>query len=352
METDELEIQRAAEVARSPAAPEGTSVADPRATDERAILALQRSAGNRAVGGLLAGPRGGATRPASTPYRRASFPPLVVQRGPGDEIPSEDLPRPIAWPEEVEGERNEPCFDEDSRGAILVGSALANGVAADLGSMPPDLQGGLAGIKSALGSLERASGAQPGQGRLDEATDLVRRAAARLSVYAEPVAAMLEQLSTAAVAASTDALSAAGATTEPPKPAEGEEAEEPRPCFEEEQKAAIAQGAALADAAAAELARRPPDYRKALGMLSRAYTVLDGQGGQEPGQSKLRGALATLDKAINAVDAYLTPVEQVVADVAADLKDAGAVAGEAMEMAKPGPYAAGGAEGSATTPVP
>ena len=240
---------------------------------------------------------------------------------------------PVVWPEETEGETHEPCFDSEAKSAIGAGIAWADSAVPDLTSMPPNFEGAVPTIEAALSSWEGAYGAEPGQTALNEAMDTIRRAAVRVSARTEPVGAMLGRLTTAAVSASSDA-SAAGAMMTTPASAE----EQPWPCFDEGQKGVIAEAVNLADTAATELARRPPDYRSALATLRSATTKLAALGGEAPGQAKLKGAVATLDRVIDAVDAYLTPVETVLAEAAADVQAASAQARQAAEMLKPAPY--------------
>jgi hypothetical protein len=341
VETDEVQVARAADVDRE-ACPRDRSAARP--VDARSILGLQRSAGNRAVGALLAST---AQPPGAGDAVRAAIP---VQRQPTGPDPDAWAPEPVRWPEEAEGERNEPCFDEDAKASIVLGSVWANSAATDLTSMPPLLEDGNRMIAWALSSWEGVLGVEPGQAALGEAMDLLREAGTRVSAVIAPVNSMLEQLSTAAVTASSEASAAATMSTRPAGQ-EGEydfedpdASEPPRPCFDDGQQALIADAVRLADTAATELSRRPPDYRHALTLLQNAAGALAAIGGEEPGQAKLTGAIAMLDRVIAGVDAYLTPVETVVADAGADVKSAVARANEASEMAKRGRYAPGGDE--------
>lgn len=320
MEKDEIQAARIREIERAAAPGERSET---RTADERSILALQRSAGNRAVGSLLAGP---PRTPGATAFG------LPVQRQP-DGPPKEDRVWPVAWPEEAEGETHQPCFDGEAQSAISLGVAWADAAVSDLTSMPPNFEGAVPTIEAALSSWEGAFGAEPGQSALNEAMDMIRRAGARVSARTEPVGDMLERLTTAAVIASSDA-SAAGAMMTTPASAD----EQAWPCFDAGQKVVIAEAVNLADSAATELARRPPDYRRALATLRSATSKLAALGGEAPGQAKLTGAIATLDRVIDAVDAYLTPVEMVLAEAAADLQAASARARQAAEMLKPAPY--------------
>jgi len=312
-----------------------------------ALLALQRAAGNAAVVQLLRA-RGTAAVPAPVVYRAggsARIPALAtpLQRkpdGPPEEEPwpEEPVSRPILWPEEAEGERNEPCFDPDSQAMIKAGATLADAAAAHLVAMPPDLETAVNDIAGALNDCwERALGAIPGETALGEAKARIQQAGLHVGAYVAPVSAMLEQLALAAQAASADASEASTMMTRP-RSAE----EEPLPCFEDGQKAVIARAVALANNAATELGKRPPDYPRALATLRNAATMLGGLGGEEPGQAMLKGAVDKLYSVVDGVQVYLTPVAKVVAEAAADVKAASAQARQAADMARPGPYAAGG----------
>lgn len=326
MEKEEIQAARIHEIDRT-AAPGNRP--ETRTADERSILALQRSAGNRAVELLLARSPRAPGEAGGAPFA------LPVQREPDGPLQEERV-WPVAWPEETEGESHQPCFDPEAQSAIGVGVAWADSAVTDLTSMPPIFQAAVPTIEAALTSWEGAYGAEPGQTALNEAKDTIRRAGVRVSARTEPVDAMLERLTTAAVIASGDASAASTMMTQP-----ASTEDEPRPCFEEGQQAVIAEAVNLADTAATELARRPPDYRRALATLRTATTKLAALGGEGPGQAKLQGAVATLDRVIDAVDAYLTPVETVVAEAAADVQAASAQARQAAEMLKPAPYAAG-----------
>jgi hypothetical protein len=224
----------------------------------------------------------------------------------------------------------EPCFDPGAQGEIELGVAWADAAAAHLSAKPPSLETALAELNAALETWEGAFGSDPGQSEMNEAKDAARRAGIRVSAYAEPVSAMLEHLSTAAVAASGDASAASTMMTEP---ASAEE--EPRPCFEEGQRAVIAEAVNLADGAATELSRRPPDYYKALAALRNASSRLESLGGEAPGQARLRGAVATLNGVVDGVGAYLAPVDSVVTDAAADMEAASSQARAAAKMTVP-----------------
>jgi hypothetical protein len=224
----------------------------------------------------------------------------------------------------------EPCFDSDAQAEIGLGVAWADAAAAHLTAKPPSLDAAVAELAGALETWEGTSGSDPGQSSLNEAKDVVRRPAVRVSAYSEPVSAMLEQLSVAAVTASGDASAAKTMMTEP-----ASADEEPRPCFEEGQQAVIAEAVNLADGAATELTRRPPDYRKALAALRTAAANLGSLGGEAPGQAALQGAVSTLDRVVDGVGAYLAPVDSVVTEAASDVEAASAQAREAAGMAVP-----------------
>ena len=342
MEKEEIQAARTPEADRT-AAPGGR--AGTHSADGRWILALQRSAGNRAVGRLLghaSQARGvGRRPPLELPLQRKPDGPEDEEPAPQEEPwPEEPVSRPILWPEEAEGERNVPCFDPDSQAAIGSGAASADAAAAHLSVMPPDLQSAVAEMEIARLTWGGAAGANPGQTTLNEAMETIGRAGVAVNAYVEPVGGALDRLQRAAVEASSDASEASAAMT---APASAEE--EPEPCFQEGQQAAIAAGVALADDAAAELGNRPPDYPKALATLKNAANKLDAVSGGEPGESRLKGVVARLRAAATGVEAYLTPVETVVAGAAAAVRAASAQAREAADMAKPGPHAAGaGAE--------
>jgi hypothetical protein len=302
--------------------------------DQRWIMALQRSAGNRAVASLL-------TR-ASLPGAGQPGPrvPTVQRRpdGPDEEpVPKEERVWPVAWPEETEGERNEPCFEPGAMQMLNAGISWAGKGAAGLTARPPDLKAAAAAIRNAAESWGLAEGAEPGQAKLGEARAAIERPLARVSAYALPVETMLTELSKATSDSIAPLREAASAMTEP------ESADEkPEPCFEADQVALIGRAAMLATEAASELNRRPPDYPKALATLRNAYNIANGIGGRQPGQATLRQATATLGTMLDAVEAYLTPVADVVAEAAEEVRAAADIAKEAGEMAKPGPAAAGG----------
>jgi hypothetical protein len=334
VEKEEIKAAKTQETDRA-AAPSEQSESRP--ADQRWILALQHSAGNRAVADLL------ARAPRAPDAIQGAPSELSVQRapdGPEEEpVPKEERVWPVAWPEEAEGERNEPCFDPDSQSMIKAGSAWADGAAGELSKMPPDLQTAAGAIKAAAESWESASGSDPGQAQLNEAKATLNRAWVTVSTRVEPVGAMLEQLRAAAMAAFSTAADAA-TTRDGPLPREEVKEGEPDtfPCFEEGQRATITKACLLAHEAAAELGKRPPDYVKALATLRSAHGALTGVGGLEPGQKMLDGAMATLGTVLDGVDAYLTPVATVVANAAEDLRSASAQANATLDMAKRGEY--------------
>lgn len=311
--------------------------AETRTADQRWILALQRSAGNRAVATLL------AHAPRTRGVGRVTLSELPLQRkpdGPPEEEPwpEEPVPRPILWPEEAEGERNEPCFDPDSQAMIGAGVRLADAVAAELVAMPPDLETAVKNIAVVLNDCwGHAGGSAPGQTELNEAMDVIQQAGTRVSAYVAPVSTMLEQLASEAQAASGDAREAASTITEP-----ASADEKPEPCFEEAQQALIGRAVLLTQDAVTELRKRPPDYPKALATLRNAANMLGALGGAEPGQAKLKGAVERLNLVVDSVRVYLTPVATVLAEAAMAVRAASAQAREAADMAKPGPSAAGG----------
>jgi hypothetical protein len=329
VETDEIRVAKSPEIEREAA---GDVRAGAHPADARSILALQRSAGNRAVGSLLEhAPRDHAGA--------AGFATVPLQRQPDGPPPDEWTPGPVQWPEEAEGERNQPCFGEEAKASIGLGTIWATSAVEDLSGMPPDLAHGQQMIAWALGAWEGAYGDAPGQAALGEAAEMLRDAGSRVSTLVEPVGQMLDKLTTAALSASGDASAAATVMTEA-----ASADEEPRPCFDASQQAIIADAVNLADAAATELSRRPPDYRQALATLKGAASRLASLGGEQPGQAKLSAAVAMLDRVIASVDAYLTPVESVVAEAAATVRSAVSRANEASEMAKRGRYAPGEGE--------
>lgn len=310
---------------------------DVRTPEERSILALHQSAGNRAVATLLLEGRRRPGRPRATeaPGRRPRPAQRQEERGAG---PSDYTPPPMLWPMEAEGERNEPCFAPDAQRAIGVGNLLADTAASTLSAAAPDLEGAVQDMEAALSSWEGATGAEPGMAMLTDAKETLGRAGARVSIYVTPVADMLQNLTTGTRAAAGEAREASGMTRE--REATGYRApdeETSEPCFDTRQQALIAEGATLAEVAAAELARRPPDYRRVLRIIDGAAEKLGTIGGSQPGQAKLSSAVASLDRMGDVVNAYLTPVEKVVSEAAADIREASAAAFAAAEAAKPPP---------------
>lgn len=314
---------------------------DTASTDVVSILRLQRVAGNRAVDGLI---RGG--RPAQRGRREMGLR-HAVQRfwgdeelGPTEETPIESdfVPPSLQWPSEAEGERNEPCFTPESQGQILDGAAHADVAASGLFKMPPDLEGSAKELVAARESWEATGGSEPGQGELSAAASKAAGATERLATYIVPVRNMLEASAAGTRGAAQAARDASTMKTEPAA-APGQIAPEPEPCFEDGQIAIINEGAALADAAAAEIDVRPPDFRKSVEYLRAAADMLEGVGGSEPGQGQLKNAVATLDRVADVIEAYITPVEAVVADAARDAQAASQQAREASEMSVRGPYA-------------
>jgi len=314
-------------------------------TGPLSILALQRSAGNRAVGSLLV--RTGRT---SAAVRTAPFD-LSVQREPGepgpdeeDEFPAEEPEsRPIIWPEDAEAETNEPCFAPEFRARIGVGVAWADSAAADLTARPPNLQSAVSTMGAADECWAATDGTNPGKAVLDGARATIGRALARVAVRIEPVDATLIAAKNTVLGAGMDASMASTMMTTPAKPtSESEEPEEPEPCFEEGDQGLIAVAVSLTETAAAEFGRRPPDYRKALATLRSAIAKLGIVGGREPGRARLAEIAAQLVTVADGVDSFLSPVEAIVVEAAADVQNAADDARGAAELTKPGPYAAGG----------
>jgi hypothetical protein len=98
----------------------------------------------------------------------------------------------------------------------------------------------------------------------------------RVSARVGSVGAMLGAATTAVLSARGDASAASRMMTVPKNPEDPEHV--PGPCFLEGEQAVIAEAVNLADAAAAELNRRPPDYRKALATLQSAAARLNSHG--------------------------------------------------------------------------
>jgi hypothetical protein len=341
--------------AKTPAVPASGAPGGP----SWSVLALQRSAGNRAVTSLVS--RSGA--PAAG---RGGSSPAVLQRQPDDEADEVELPEeervwPVAWPEETEGEQHAECFDPDTRTDIVTGAMQALSASRKLATMPPKLEEAVGEIYATLDIWTPAAGLGegPGVAALNEAISMARRAGERLAIYVVQVPTILEALSQAATEAGTAAGAAAEAMTPAPPapegeevPEEGEAADQSRPCFDEDQQAIIVTAVGDADAAASELNQRPPNYPKALRQLRAASTALAGVGGEAPGQAMLQGAVATLDAAIESVHAYLTPVEKVVAEATADMRVASAQANRAAVMRQAARKAAGPPEQPEPPPLP
>lgn len=330
MEKEELQAAKTPEVDRT--ATGGTRV-ETRTADERSILALQRSAGNRAVGTLLArGPR--------TPgVGGVSLLELPVQREP-DGPPKEERVWPVEWPKETEGERNEPCFDPGFQATILAGADSADKAGAYLSAGPPDLERAVAEIETAHADWISVDGSHPGRAALDEAISGIRRVGLAVAAYVMPVSERLEILKQDATDAFSSVADAATSMTKPESPDE-----EPEPCFVDSQQEAIQKAAALAHAAGSELDKRPPNYPAALATLRNAANSIRAVKGREPGQASLRSAVKTLDELIIQVGVYLAPVEAVVAEAAVAAKTASAQARAAADMSRRGLFAEGeGAE--------
>jgi hypothetical protein len=207
----------------------------------------------------------------------------------------------------------------------------------------PNLPVAVSTLEAADQSWAATRGTNPGKAQLDGARSTIGRELTRVGTRVEPVGAQLDLAQNAALDASAEASAASTMMTTPKPPEDPEEAqEEPEPCFQEGEQAVIAEAVNLADAAAAELGKRPPNYRRALASLRSAAAKLDGVGGMEPGGPRLAAAAASLGRVVDGVDAYVTPVEAVVAEAAANVRNASDDARGAAELVKPGPYAAGG----------
>jgi hypothetical protein len=330
---------------------------DQGSSNVRSILRLQATAGNRAVGTLIHGGMRSSRRAGGIGLR-------ALQRDWGDEelgpteeppIPGDFEPPTIQWPSnDAQGEPNEPCFSQESQALIGEGAGLADVAASHLFTMPPDLSGAVKEMEAALAAWEQVAGEEPGIGLLTGAKDKLAGAGSRVSVYVTPVAEMLARLSKGAQTAAADAEGASSMLheVEPTEYTPPEEAPPAQDCFDDDQKAMIAEGVALADVATTELDKRPPDYRAAFKLLDDAATKLGGVGGKEPGQAKLTTAVTTLSSVADVVEAYLDPVEKVVSAAATDVQDAGAAAREASEAAKRGPYGPGAKEPKAGEEAP
>jgi hypothetical protein len=363
-----MELARATRPIDEPAAPNlGQTVVDagspstgagPSLVDDRSILGLQRTAGNRAVGALLRA----RTAPRARPD--ASRRPVLQRDWWGDEDlgPTEEPPIPggfepptIQWPSnDAQGEPNEPCFSQEAQALIGEGATQADVAASHLFTMPPDLPGAVKEMEAALAAWEQVAGEEPGMGLLTGAKDKLAGAGSRVSVYVTPVFEMLARLSKGAQTAASDADDASSMLHEE-EPTEYTPPEQKPPaqdCFDDDQKALIAEGVALADVATTELDKRPPDYRAAFKLLDDAAVKLGGVGGKEPGQAKLTTAVTTLSRVADVVEAYLDPVESVVSAAATDVQDASAAARDASEAAKRGSYAPGSKEPKAEEEAP
>ena len=328
-ERDEPQAAKARDVERSTT---GGAIVETRTGEQRSILALQRSAGNRAVGQLLAQRSGAPTAAAIVvPVQRAPD-------GPGEE----ERVWPVEWPEETEGERNQPCFDPGFQATIQAGAESADRAAAYLTAGPPDLERAAAELETAHGDWTSVDGSNPGRAALDEATAGVQRIGFAVSAYVLPVGERLDILRQGAMDAFSSISDAAGSMTEPE--AGGGE---PEPCFVDQQQVAIQKAATLAFGAAGELAKRPPDYPAALAMLKKSADGIRSVKGGDPGQASLTTAVKMLDEVTIQVRVYLTPVETVVAEAAAGAKVLAQQARAAAEMSRRGRYAEGEeAEGS------
>jgi hypothetical protein len=316
---------------------------DPETGDVGSILRLQRMAGNQAVGSLL--------KPGARPdvARRAVVRRLAVQRFWGDEelnptpdepIESDFEPPTIQWPSEAEGERNEPCFTPDGQAAILEGVANADVGASGLFKMPPDLEASALALVAARETWEQTGGSDPGRSQLSEATGLVGGASERVAIYVAKAREVFEVAAEGTRSAAKEARAAATAMEEPEDAQPGQPTPtEPEACFDPTQVGLINEASSLADAAAAEIDLRPPNFRKAIEYVRAAADQLGAIGGAEPGQKQLKGAIATLDRVANLMEAYVTPVENVVKEAAEDAQKASAMAREASEMSVRGPYA-------------
>jgi hypothetical protein len=330
------------DVARNGHPPEVVPAAAGRVSDERSVMALQRTAGNQAVATLM--PRG--ARPDVT--RRAVATRLAVQRFWGDEelnptpeepIESDFEPPMIQWPSEAEGERNEPCFTPESQAAILEGVAQADVGASGLFKMPPDLEASALALVAAREVWEQTGGSEPGSSQLSAATALVGGASERVAIYVAKAREVFEAAAEGTRSAAKEARAAATAMEEPEEPQAGQAPAAPEPCFDPNQVGLINEASNLADAAAAEIDQRPPNFRKSIEYVRAAAEQLQAIGGTEPGQQQLKGAIATLDRVANLMEAYVTPVEKVVKEAAEDAQKASAMAREASDMSIRGPHA-------------
>jgi hypothetical protein len=327
VDKEELQAIRIREANRT-AAPDPRP--ETRSTDERSILALQQSAGNRAVEALLAG------APGARGVADAAAFGIPVQREPEDP-PREERVWPVVWPEETEGETNEPCFDPGFQATILTGADAADRAGACLSARPPDLEQALAEMGVAHASWTSVDGSNPGRAALDEAISGIQRIGVGVAAYVLPVSERLQILKQDAMTAFGSVADAAGSMTEPGSPDE-----EPVGCFDDQQQVALQKAASLAYAAGSELDKRPPNYPVALGTLRSAANSLRAVKGREPGQASLRSAVKELDELVIQVGVYLAPVEAVVAEAAVAVKTASAEARAAADMSRRGAFADGG----------
>jgi hypothetical protein len=304
VDKEELQAIRIREANRT-AAPDPRP--ETRSTDERSILALQQSAGNRAVEALLAG------APGARGVADAAAFGIPVQREPEDP-PREERVWPVVWPEETEGETNEPCFDPGFQATILTGADAADRAGACLSARPPDLEQALAEMGVAHASWTSVDGSNPGRAALDEAISGIQRIGVGVAAYVLPVSERLQILKQDAMTAFGSVADAAGSMTEPGSPDE-----EPVGCFDDQQQVAL-QKATLRSAA----------------------NSLRAVKGREPGQASLRSAVKELDELVIQVGVYLAPVEAVVAEAAVAVKTASAEARAAADMSRRGAFADGG----------
>lgn len=331
MENDEIRTTKIREIERAAAPGDRPKT---RTSDERSILALQHSAGNRAVGALLAG------APRMPGVGDAAAFGLPVQREP-DGPPEEDRVWPIVWPEETEGETNEPCFDPGFQATILAGADAADRAGACLSSRPPDLEQALAEMGVAHASWTSVDGSNPGRAALQEAISSIQSVGMGIAAYVLPVSERLQVLKQDAMTAFGSVADAAGSMTEPGSPDE-----EPVGCFDDQQQVALQKAASLAYAAGSELDKRPPNYPVALATLRSAANSLRAVKGREPGQASLGSAVKALDELVIQVGVYLALAEAVVAGAAVAVKAASAEARAAADMSRRGAFADGGESGS------
>ncbi|HEY3164855.1 MAG TPA: hypothetical protein VGJ71_10870 [Candidatus Limnocylindrales bacterium] len=316
--------------------------------DQRSILRLQRTAGNRAVGAMLRA-RGAAAfgRPAPVAATIGRVRPAVQRKTnfwgdeeleptPEEPIPSDYEPPTLQWPSnDAQAERNEPCFSAESQTMIKDGIAHADLASGSLTKMPPDIAEAVKELTAAQEQWNQMMGSpEPGNGELQAANKKITAAQERISIYVVPVNDMLNATATGAQLAAADAREAATMKTEANDTGPGDE-----PCFEEGQQSLIREGAELAEKGAFMLDARPPDYKKSIETIQSAAEKLGAIGGSAPGQAKLQGAVTQLNRVASALDAYLTPVVKVLADAATDIQAASSQALEASDMSIRGEYA-------------